>query len=344
MNLLIRYSLFSKTHEFKRTVLKKMKKNWPIEGMGTQAISLDMNQACLNTLSETVSIESLRKDLTAQQIPDVLDSGDLLHNMVCDSMYKWLDAHLIQYILCGDTIICSNVDEINFLLNCYRKVLTTIYKKYGHEAAKYLLKYDVFYPNVLSRQHPNKTYNVVRDIINGEREVDAEEYKRIVNEEALTDINETVTLESVKARSLKGYNSIKSRKKILKIYLKHSFFNNNSKALLNHLKSTNYRDVVEMHINDIMREVNNLALCNNIHFVYKNGIVVDIGTVSKKDKERAMAMAVLQKNTIQSLRKMDSVKSERNKNLSYNPSRVINIVKLKNSIDKNYYKDSNNGN
>lgn len=338
MNLFIRYNYMLTAENFKIDSLKKLRKNKPMDSQPMTDISLSRNKECIGVISKYIDYETVSECVKNGEIPECFQTLDMLTVFVSYSLYLWIDSHIMDYYIDADLLHISNVDELNYFLKCYKKKLVKIYKKYGKECVRHLLKFDK-YLNQVENDKTREEFTKAKEMLYNE--TSTEEYREIINGMMKDQILTKISLEYFKNSIVKGYEYYeknirngKTPNALLSLYLKFSFLKGDSSRVINNLKESNYESVIEYHMEALISRMQDLAMVSNT-FLEHNGVeFTGISKVSNDDKTRIINRLVLKRrNTDKIVRHLKDATLDNSGHVRYSPSKVLNYMKIKKGID-----------
>jgi len=341
MNIFIKHKMYSSSQNFKRLSFKKLRKNKPMNSRSVSDISLSNNRQCINLIVSGLDYDTVVDSLSNEKIPELLNGNHTLINMVAYSLYLWMDSHLVDYFLEPDTIQIADVDELNFFMKSYRKHLTKVYKKYGNNCVKHLLKHDS-YLNQLDHDTSNEEFRRAKSMLY-DSNMSGTEYRDAINEMYKDRLLSKLSLEHFKAKLTKGagkstfdqnMNTGKLPKTLIGIYMKFSFLNGDVTKTIRYFKDTEYKDIVQYHMDEIATRIQDLAMVTNRFPAFDGEQFTNIYQVDDREKTKVVNSLVLsRRNTDRVIQSLKQATEDNSGNVRYNPSKVLNYIKLKRGID-----------
>ena len=339
MNPFIAYKFFIATENFKSASFKKLRKNKPMNSRGISDITLSNNRQCIGNIASYITIEAVEQSITDKEIPKCFQDSIMLMDFVSYSLYLWLDSFMVDYFLEGDLVQIANVDELNYFLRSYKKKLQRIYKKYGGECVRYLLKFDS-YLNQLENDPTQKEFVKAKQMLYDDN-ISSTEFRDTMNQMFQERMLEKLSLEYFKHSFTKGSEYFdrniqngKTPKALLNLYIKFSFLNGNTSHVIKHLKESNYDLSIQYHIDEIVSRIQDLGMVTNTFIEYDGSKFVGISKVSNDDKTKIVNNLVLsRRNTDKIVDNLKQAKLDNSGYVRYSPSKVLNYIKLKKGID-----------
>lgn len=337
MNPFILYRMHSNVSMFKSGTMKKIKKYKPIDNQGVKDISLVNNRECLNLIKTYFDDYDVIKGYIADRtLPDFIFGNDILITMVSHSLYLWMSSHMVNYRIDPDLVQISSLDELNKFVKMYRKVLRKVYKKYAMPAVRHLLKYDS-YINQFENGSNHNLINELRKLSTNGSSV--EDIREAMNENCKNTILQKLSLEIFKGqlnienfkRSLKRDSITKS---VIRNYLVNSFVNGNSTKTIQYFRESNFDDAIDYHMDSLITEIQDYAMVTNNLLLHDGEKFVGFYEITNDDKTRLYNQLILKKSDVRNMvSRFQRAKVVESPTVRYNPSRILNYVKLKKGAD-----------
>jgi hypothetical protein len=324
--------MYSASQNFKRLSFKKLRENKPMKSRSVSGISLSNNRQCINLIVSGLDYDTVVDSLSNEKVPELLNGNHTLINMVAYSLYLWMDSHLVDYFLEPDTIQIADVDELNFFIKSYRKHLTKVYKKYGNDCVKHLLKHDS-YLNQLEHDTSNEEFRRAKSMLY-DSNMSVTEYRDAINEMYKDRLLSKLSKGADKSTFDQNMNTGKLPKSLMEIYMKFSFLNGDVTKTIRYFKDTEYKDIVQYHIDEIATRIQDLAMVTNRFPAFDGEQFTNIYQVDDREKTKVLNSLVLSgRNTDRVIQSLKQATEDNSGNVRYNPSKVLNYIKLKRGID-----------
>jgi len=282
--------------------------------------------------SSTIYRLSYALKSNSESIEGLLFEREKVDNMTYDVLYEWVpegcgSMYYNNYKLDFDMIQIATVDELNYLLKAYRKVFESLYSKYGMNLLRQHLEIDEYNRKMIDPL--DKDWNLAKDALNVYG-FESDTYLDIVHSIIETKIKETVNHFNNNYISHTQFID-----RILTTYKMSSYLHGYSHRIIEHLKNTMYRDVIDRHIDDIASEIRDYAMVTNRYLCYDNGKFVSVKYISNEEKTKIIRKMAIEKNASNNfIETLNVVKMYKDANVRYNPSNVLNYLKIKKVIEK----------